>query len=128
MDIKAFEDLPLRRYPTNGEKFRNELEGYLSGLAENGRIYIGFIERAFNKLCYRTAIFTELGVPMQCHVIRSSEAGVVNYPSSEKSLAKSAAPRFAQLAEEGWIFSGSFPKTIGASKETFWVFYKKPAQ
>lgn len=128
MQIIAFEELPLKRYPTNGERFRLQLEAYLSELAGKGTIYLGYIERSFNKLCYRAAILSELGVPVECRVIRSSEAGVVNYPSSEKSLANSAAPRFEALSQDGWLYSGSFPKSIGANRETFWVFYKKPAQ
>lgn len=125
MRVKAFDSLPLKRYPVNGEKFRIELEGYLSGLAESGSLYLGYLEKSFNKLCYRCAIFKDVGVPFQCQVLRSSEAEVVNYPASESSLEKSANPVFERLGQDDWLFSGSFPKSVGANKEVYWVFYRK---
>lgn len=124
MRVTPFEELPLRKFPTNAGRFRAELEGYLQGLSESGTIYLGYLERAFNKSCYRLALFHELPTALDCKVIRAFEANIINYPSSEKAFSRSAQPVISELGDQGYIFSGSFPRQIGASKEVFWIFYR----
>ena len=126
--IVAPSDLPLKQYPTNSKTYQAELEEYLASLIPQGLQFTGSITKTVGKSTFTVHTLTSSPTIEAVKVIDSSLAGIVNFPTSDKSLAESANARFDQLAAEGWIYSGSYLKKISTSNYTFLVFYrhKKP--
>lgn len=129
MLILAPAQIPLKQFPTSAQTYALELERWLQNEAEKGLRYTGSISKTVGKQTFTVHTLTPDPTTEKVKVIDSSLAGIINYPSSEISLATSANKAFATLEAQGWIYSGSYFKKISTSNYTFLVFYqyKKPA-
>jgi hypothetical protein len=122
--ILAPASLPLKQYPTNSKTYREELQNYLSSLISESKRYSGYLSKVVGKQTFTALIFTYDDTISDVLVIDSSLAGIVNYPSSDKTLAESASVAFEKLANEGFIYSGSLIKKVSTSNFTYLVFYR----
>lgn len=124
MLILAPNEIPLKQYPTNSHSYSAELEGWLSDQLKLGYRYTGSLSKIVGKQTFTIHTFAKDTTLESVKVIDSSLAGIMNFPSSETSLAKSATDAFTKLAKEGWIYSGSYFKKISTSNYVFLIFYK----
>jgi hypothetical protein len=122
--ILAPASLPLKQYPTNSKTYREELQNYFSSLISESQRYSGYLSKVVGKQTFTALIFTYDDTISDVLVIDSSLAGIVNYPSSDKTLAESASVAFEKLANDGFIYSGSLIKKVSTSNFTYLVFYR----
>jgi hypothetical protein len=122
--ILAPAQLPLKQYPTNSKTYREELQNYFSSLLNESQRYSGYLSKVVGKQTFTALIFTYDDTISDVLVIDSSLAGIVNYPSSDKTLAESASVAFEKLANDGFIYSGSLIKKVSTSNFTYLVFYR----
>jgi hypothetical protein len=122
--ILAPASLPLKQYPTNSKTYREELQNYFSSLLNESQRYSGYLSKVVGKQTFTALIFTYDDTISDVLVIDSSLAGIVNYPSSDRTLAESASVAFEKLANDGFIYSGSLIKKVSTSNFTYLVFYR----
>lgn len=115
--------IPLKQFPTSASEYRKDLQNWLQSQLELGYRYAGYISKTVGKHNYLAHVFVPDDRLESVMVLDSSASGIINYPATEASLAKSVSESLEKLANQGWLYSGLYFKKISTSHYNFLVFY-----